>query len=72
MWIYTSLIFPIIHLFKSGLELSYIISQTVIFLIFGAPIIIIITILNIRFYPWVKLWEINLDKLDAFFPQVKV
>ena len=61
-----------INLFKSGLELSYIISQTAVFLIFGAPIIIIIIILNIRFYPWVKLWAINLDKLDAFFPQVKV
>ncbi len=68
LWIFTSLILPIIHLFKSGLELSYIISQTVILLIFGAPIIIIITILNIRFYPWVKLWAINLDELDAIFP----
>ncbi|MBM0811420.1 hypothetical protein [Staphylococcus epidermidis] len=66
--IYIFLILPMINLFKSGLELSYIISQTAVFLIFGAPIIIIIIILNIRFYPWVKLWAINLDKLDAIFP----
>ena len=68
LWIYIALIVPIIRLFKSGLELSYIISQTVITLVFGAPIILIIIILNIRFYPWVKLWAMNLDSLDAIFP----
>ncbi|MFI9826002.1 hypothetical protein ACWEH1_33130 [Micromonospora chersina] len=68
LWIYTALIIPIIHLFKSGLELSYIISQIVISLVFFAPIILIIIILNIRFYPWVKLWAMNLDSLNSIFP----
>lgn len=68
LFFFTFLVVPIHHLFSSGLELSYIISQTVLFIIFQFPIVIILIVLNVRFYPWVKMWAMNIETLNKIFP----
>lgn len=65
---YTILLSPIFHTLTSGLELSYIIPQIMIKIIFTFPIITLYLFLNIRFYPWVKLWCMNIDFMNVIFP----
>lgn len=65
---YINLISPIFNTLTSGLESSYIIPQIIIKMIFTFPIITLYIFLNIRFYPWVKMWCMNIDYMNAIFP----
>lgn len=65
---YTILISPIFNTLTSGLEISYIIPQIIIKMIFTFPIITLYIYLNIRFYPWVKIWCMNIDYMNVIFP----
>lgn len=65
---YINLISPIFNTLTSGLESSYIIPQIIIKMIFTFPIITLYIYLNIRFYPWVKMWCMNIDYMNVIFP----
>lgn len=67
-FIYIYVVLDVIELFNSGTTLSYIISELLLKLFFTLPIVLLYVYLNFRFYPWVKLWAINLNILNKVFP----